>query len=524
MKLLVQLEGLLRRFGRVVPDAIAMVEGISRLQSRVRRSGSDKGIELQLFRAADEGPGSNEAGRSRDLLSLDEARGLKSRFGLAGQSLSIADDLLSLIGSRSTRRREQLLVLTPQVETYRRCTAVGADVVRICDHGSQTERWAPYADVVRVLEERLRVPTARPMARSVRTGGLLAIQAADPDAAWEKALALIRKDPGVDWVVLDDVLVLYTEDPDLEDGLESEPGVERLALAVHKNRLVLTDAQSSESEALYQAGRFRLEESRHVSEEPDQGQAWSRIRRRRLASLPAESNDESRMQDSLGKLVVSGVIRNEIRDSIAADARNWPRNARELISRGLARDALLDCHYEGEEPLAVTWMTGYVSTESDSLVSLHYRFSGAGGSQQDNADLISNAIAGILAINQWVDSIDRRRAVVHCVTLHRSASLDRVLESALFEDERNRLAHIVEFDDLSSAPTGGDLLYISVDSPARDSLQEFGPEGLSLGDAELTEGETPVPRVRLLGGNWCQSPKDPTSLGTVQAILQTLLT
>lgn len=412
LRVLLHLDGLLVRFGRPVPDAVGLAAALRRLRGRLERGPRRGALEVEAVRfAAADGADGGELGDGSDDAAGLPLRRLPGAEGLGGGSL--------LFTTSHARCAEALVG--------------GAEAWLVGLGVEPQERGTAFADAPRLVEERLRVPTARPVADAVRTGGLLAIPVGSAAAARRLALEAIAEDPGADWVQLAGALVLYTEEPDLEDRLASRPGVERLSYGVRREDLALDLAGAAEGggEALWRQGGFRLRESTEA-DVPGSGEdtlLWDRARRRVFgdgettgtgapAAPPPRGEEYRRLYaDHLRRLGAAG-----------GDPHTLLTQVRE--SRGAAAAADLG---KGDRPM-LAWTTPYRDAERDDLPILVYGPAAATAPEP----VAGPAVACALAATDLLSGHPASPGALHCVPLPPPGGGEPPWSRFLLVDERSR--------------------------------------------------------------------------------------
>lgn len=224
-RVLLDEDGLLQRFGRPDPDAAGFVAALERLQAGLARRPRPRAASdverarqhaLSLDVAAVRFTGSTAVSRGESVSELP-LRVLDGVWDLTPGDLFFTASHTRL----ATARRHEVIA-----------HAVGLE--RLDD-----DRVVDVSEAPRLVEEALRVPTPRPRSPATRRGGLVAIPVGSHAEARAEALEAVRTDPHADWTHLGDHLLLYTEDPDLEDELAERPGADRLSYAVARGDIVV---------------------------------------------------------------------------------------------------------------------------------------------------------------------------------------------------------------------------------------------------------------------------------------------
>lgn len=470
MDILIQLDGLLWRFGDVAPDAIAMLQDIRVISSQLRARNDERAVRVQTYLA----PGDRNAPVGDKLARTEALLGLEQH----GLQIVPAFDALQPASSD--------VILTSGDELYRKCRSEDLWAIRVGDHASDGEMVLPFQEIRRGLEERLRMPTARPMRAAVRKGGLLSVECASPGDAYELALDAIRSDGNADWVILDSTLVLYMEDADTDDRFDVLPNAERLSFGINKQALAFaSEAAAPDSDGFLRVGAYRLFETDSSASGCGSGEyaPWSTVRRRRLRGRtrqPVSTGARSHFPPLI--LEQESGAQVSIRPAASQAARAsaiW-----RAVTGVAAGNASADIAHGAEGPLAVTWTTDSERGASADISMWVYK--GPFGTGR-------GAVSTVLQLSRWIGAVADRSHVLHCMLLSEQASTD-MLQRTLFEDERNRVTSIVEFDGLADASAEMRI--------AAEPSTMFQPA-----------------RIRIDGGGWARSPSDSEQILQLRALL-----
>ena len=408
IRLLLHIDGLLQRFGRVVPDAIALLGSVDRLRARLGRGPWPVAIEPVAVRFAD---GTESLSTVLDELGLGP-------FDLPTETRA-AVDALAPPGDD-----ESLVLLSGNRRVYEEAWALGLDAYLVGLEPAEPSRGLAFGDIPRILEEKLRLPTARPMSNVARTGGLLAVTCADTAEARAQALEAMQADAQADWVILGNVLILYTEEPDYEDHLVSRANVERLSYGVQKHRLRVE--RRTKGEGLFVGQGFVLLEGEVPAN--DNGSPWTSVRHRCL-SAAREPARRAPVQS-----LWSGPELQAARDAVESRRRRSSLSHWSAIGELLPPSACFDTLEERGETVAVAWQTAGPRSAGDELDMIVHTLPNKG--RLDRA-CHALALAQRLRDVGWSDS-------VHCLR-PRDISVERLSKSFLFHQERAR-ARITELD------------------------------------------------------------------------------
>lgn len=407
IRVLLDEDGLLQRFGRPDPDAVGLVEVLGRLQAGLARRPRP--------RAASETERTRQRVLSIEVAAVRFFAGGTTSDGesVTGLPLHVLDEDSDLAAGDlyfTTSHTRLVAALRRDVTAY----VVGLEPVA-------SERSVDFSTVPRLVEEALRLPTARPRSQATRRGGLLAISVTSKVQARSEALEAIRVDPNADWVQLGDHLLLYTEDPDLEDRLAVRPDVEHLSYGVSRDDLVVersstgpaTDdeatATADDAAAQRRISRsptsadaagvlFRHDDvvvremttpasrsPRDAAGSPDGGGAgeprrsWHEVRRRYvdITDVGAEDDGE-RISTALSRderATVQARV-GELEDALRPRLRTPTGEALLGAIQGLTRPAASADAWPGDAPAwprYVAWQSPYTDAAADDLLILLHR-------------------------------------------------------------------------------------------------------------------------------------------------------
>lgn len=465
---LFHVDGLLERFGRVVPDAAAMLAAVARIRARLSAGPRGAVLTYHAVRFA-RVPASRAAGERRALLQQLESW----RFaGLAASRVHLeasVADLRNVLPPGSDF--DSIILLTASHSRFEEAVAGGVTTFHVGLGTPPEDRGLAAGDVPRMLEEKLRIPTARPMARGVRTGGLLAVASRDHAAGRAVALDAARVDPNADWVTLGATLILYTEEPDLEDRLVERPDVERLSYEVSKPDLVFhPESAAGPSPELYRGSGWVLRASGEGEESGLSGAGpalrWDAVRRSILDEDPVvERRPALGLQPAAYEAALQrfdtrlGVSAGGSDDVVGGgDATRLLTAVRDVVGPAAAADLVL----LADAPAALAWTTPFCGGDRDGLVvCIHHPPAPAARAA---------TTAAALALAQTLSMLPNARGGLHCVRLAEGVTVDRMLGALLWDDERHRLSAVVVLDDPRALEQPGNRLRIIADPSLEKAL------------------------------------------------------
>ncbi len=413
--LLLMADGVVQRFGRLVPGTVALCAAVERLNARLERGSSADKVEVHVVRrqsgAGDPDPSDAEALRFE----------IQSMGGLSGRPR--AHVISSFQGLRAQLRLDPeavCVVFTATQIDFDGAWAAELETYRIgFETAGVPSRAIPFDDAQRILEEKLRIPTARPMSRVDRTGGLLAIHCDSVDDAQRQAREAMTEDVHADWAILGTTLVLYTEEPDYEDRLAERPDVERLSYGVQKDNLSLIPtvegtAESNAEKQLYRQKGFLLAEN--PSQAPG-SLTWSTARRRHWAERSEKTLPS--MAELLGR------IEKPIEMSVVADPIA-------TLAEHVGSKGCLDIFQKDGKTQAIAWQAaGDGPGESDTLVVVVHHVD-----DFDDAEKISECLS------LWRSGACRELGdTLHCLALSR-VSAESLGQAFLLPEERHRVREV----------------------------------------------------------------------------------
>jgi hypothetical protein len=197
------------------------------------------------------------------------------------------------------------------------------------------------------------------MSIDVRTGGLVRIPVDDFADARAKAVDAQLEDSTVDWVMVGSDLILYTEQPDLEDKLTAAPGVEHLSYAavLAERQVQPILARQFTLDRGFRSWRARLRHGERYRGAECDTDAWQQIPhclRRTIGELPPQVwlSAFNRLSARLG----GQEAWNGLAEKLA-----------EFVRDRFGPEASPDRIPDGED-IAVSWTTSYGTAECEDLL------------------------------------------------------------------------------------------------------------------------------------------------------------
>lgn len=491
IRVLLDEDGLLQRFGRPNPDAVGLVEVLGRLQAGLARRPRP--------RAASE----TERTRQR-ALSIEVAAVRFFADGTTSDGESATGLPLHVLDEDSDLTAGDLYFTTSHTRLAaalrRDATAyvVGLEPVA-------SERSVDFSTVPRLVEEALRLPTARPRSQATRRGGLLAISVTSKVQARSEALEAIRVDPNADWVQLGNHLLLYTENPDLEDRLAERPDVEHLSYGVSRDDLVVERPSAGPATGDDAAGvLFRHDHvvvretttaasrsPRDPADSPDGGGAsgsrrsWREVRRRYVDIADAGGDDGTDISTAFSRAERAAVQARvgELEDALRPRLRTPTGEALLGAIQGLTGPAASADAWPGDAPDSpryVAWQSPYTDPEADDLLILLHRLPALSDTQlTENAPAdpghraFVRSVATALATSELLR--DRPSAIGTLHVLDAPSTPSGVTDDApapaslfMLTNEHNRVRAVLSFPADADASTRAETLLSRLAAPASD--------------------------------------------------------
>ena len=281
MRLVLDVDGLLHRFGRPVAEAGALLEQIAQLRSLIASRRPDPGLEVYVARfvlgaqADAVRTGLDEDLRRLDL--FDQVAVLGSRPLVLGSAAELAEPEVW----PGTEDGTGVMLMSGRRHPVGEALARSVPAYVLSDRRRERRpEELPIVEAERVVAESLRLPTPRPMSDEARVGTLLSLAVANRADARAQVRSATREDPRADWIIIGDRLVLYTESADLERRLMTEAKTLRLRAGVRKTMLAVTPLGAPTPGELLFAGLSYAVVLRREGEAAGPLIAWADARRR----------------------------------------------------------------------------------------------------------------------------------------------------------------------------------------------------------------------------------------------------
>lgn len=261
--MVLELDGLIQRFGRLVPDAVALLHQVRAIRGQLGPGAAALEVVIARF-----GPG-DEATVAADL----EALGLTGLAAALDARATILRDPAALTAGKESI---DTMLLAGRSASAREALAAGLPAYVVEDRQARDHRRLAIAEAPRVIAESLRLATPRPMSDDSRAGSLIAVPADGSFEARARAIAVAAADPWADWLALGGWQIFHAGGESAVDRLMDTPRARRLAGEVHRSELALAGPgmAAGPGGALFEAAGFRLGLVPDVG-----GLEWRRVRR-----------------------------------------------------------------------------------------------------------------------------------------------------------------------------------------------------------------------------------------------------
>lgn len=204
LTLVIEVDGLLQRFGRAVPDGVALLEGIARLRAQAAAGKARLEIVLARFGSAECTRLENDL-TTLGLAPLMERLGAGGRLFADGATLAVPGERVMLFAGRWTPARQAL--------------ALGMPAYLVGDRREGDHRQLAIEEAPRVLAESLGLAVPRPMSPNSRRGSLIMLPPAGPADRQARGTDLLRHDLHADWFALGQHQIVYVENGEVTASL-----------------------------------------------------------------------------------------------------------------------------------------------------------------------------------------------------------------------------------------------------------------------------------------------------------------
>ena len=439
VRLALDVDGLLQRFGRAVPDGDALLAELSRIRHRLSAPTAERNLEIYLLRFVSRGS-SDESNtrliddlRSLDLLSRIEALGAETLV------LDAAADLSALASAPSGRMGVMLMSGRHQPVAEALRAAIPAYV--LSDRRLTGVEQLSVVDAGRVIAEGLRLPTPRPMSDETRKGFLLAVKIVDITDIRARVRAAMRHDPHADWIVIGSTMLLYGEDEELERDLIPQAGVERLRKSINKLALALVPvADERHVEPLFSGHGYTVGLTRETDLR-DPIVPWVDYRRRVI--LPPRRDKPTPSHDPF--VLARDFDAGPLPDLIDAA----PRIAFETLRPVLPASAMIDLVVRPDGPM-ITFASPHRTDASEDLTVISYE-SDVQKSNATSGTIPAHQVRGALALGAALAQRRGAAGALHC--LSSTGRLALPMERLVWQGESNRVAAVVRLADSGTPDT-----------------------------------------------------------------------
>ncbi len=430
-----------------------MLEGVLNIGHRLKHGSHPIQLELSVIRFTS--LASSADAKTRDgLLDAAVRAGVDSYFQPLSERSRVISSAADL--SKALRRDEQrdvrIVLLSASAQRIKEAAVSGIEAFHVWESGPLGQRWLPYREVPRMLEEMLRIPTARPMAPSVRRGALVAIDVTGEADARLRGLEAIRRDPNADWVTLPGVFILYTEDPDLEDHLVEERGFQRLSFDVRKEDLVIdTTGASVAGDTLFSKSGVSLR--KRVVEDSTRGPGtvipWNEARQRMLPPRERDRSRQTILPSASNVLAKLETMSHALQPALGAGGADAALSVYTALATQLPPDSAVDLLVEAGKSVALVWHAPYGNEQFEDLAVVVHDVSCLATESTANSPDCLFELALSVVLEQTFTSTNPALGSLHCVRIDPTVSVGRIVEKALLATERARVAVILELSRLS---------------------------------------------------------------------------
>lgn len=398
--LAVEIDGLVQRFGRLVPDTAALLDRIAVLRAQ---AGGDLKVVLVRF-GADRPEG---VASDIDSLGLGSAR---NALNAEIAALPHGTNLAGLTGRRT-------MLFGGSEHSVGLALATGLPAYVVSDRRLPDHRRLFLGEADRMIAEALRRPVPRPMSDETRTGIVLALEGGSAKRVRARGLELLRLDPRADWLQLGPRQVVYTEIEEVADRLSRE-GAQLVARDIHLGALAI-------GRLAEQAGGKLLVRDRKLGLGLFIGagtRSWASVRRARIGTAAQEAPGTHtsllslQQHDQLLLGLVDGTV--QVLDFPAA-----------LVYSGVSFD------HDGQACVALP----FVDDESETLAILV---------QTEACETTGAPFRAVASLALALRRCGDRGGLLLCSGETRSADAS---ERVLWEQERSRLRTVVQIRQVSGA-------------------------------------------------------------------------
>jgi hypothetical protein len=267
VRLALGVDGLIQRFGRPVPDVVALLDRIADLRARAARPPHPT-IEVELVRF---GAG-DVAGLAADLAAL----GLEPVIAaLEPRTLVLASAAELASADPST----DVMLFAGREDEARAAIRARVPAYVVSDRPRRAHWHLAIVEALRVVAESVRLPVPRPISDAMRTGALVAMPERGLAEARARGTEALLSDAHADWVSIGGMQIFYTELKAATESLLSREGARLLAKRVNLSSLGLSDsrAQAAQGVPIFETGPYRLGDSDAAG-----ALSWRQIRRGRF--------------------------------------------------------------------------------------------------------------------------------------------------------------------------------------------------------------------------------------------------
>jgi hypothetical protein len=441
VRLALDIDGLLQRFGRPAPEGIALLGELSRIRQRASAGGSERRLEVCVIRHASQRGGETRARLVDDLRSLDL---LSDTATLGGEPLLVTNAAELAALAHDSSGRMGVMLMGGRHRPVSEALKAGLPAYVLSDRRVAGVEQLAFAEAGRVIAESLRLPTPRPISDLARRGVLLALDIADVPDARQVARSAMREDPRADWIVIANMMLLYTESDELVDDLVSRGAARRLPRTVNKLELALApDADRQRIEPMLSVDGHAIGRARDGDPAPPI-MSWSNARRRVIGTprngqptrdLPARPHH--------GSVLESGFVVPTASDLVDST----PEALFEVLRTLLPASAALDIAVSPLERPLIMFSSPHRTDASEDLIAISYQSTES--MPEGNGLIQAHHARAALTVAARLAEGRGTAGTLHCLHSAASPSLDRLL----WQGEANRVVAVIRLADSGTPET-----------------------------------------------------------------------
>lgn len=281
MQLSIEVDGLVQRFGRLVPDAAGLLERIAEIRAQASAPHPRLDVALVRFGAGDRSDLRADLaalGLDAAVSKLEAAAVLHASAAELGQLADATTGVMLLAG----RHREARAAIGAGIPAY------------LVSDRQPAEHWHLFLqEVPRVIAESVRLAVPRPLPDSARRGTLIAVREGGAAAGRARGAEVLRSDLRADWVTIGEWQVVYVEQDSASALLLALPDARTIADDVNLASIGVRKNERSEHVMLASA-EYAL-----VGSPRDSDLHWTQARRARFGAASSAAGGAEDMAPAL---------------------------------------------------------------------------------------------------------------------------------------------------------------------------------------------------------------------------------